>query len=85
MRANHYNRTFDLFNDRNWRGHSYVGLSVKCLTQSLQTTSETLGCAYNSKWNQKPCDLRNEKIKEQQRANPLGGTPRNTYCGENMN
>lgn len=40
--SNHYNRSFDLFNDKFWRGHSYVGISLKMpITQSLHTANET--------------------------------------------
>lgn len=86
--ANHYNRTFDLFNDRNWRGHSYVGLSVKMpLTQSLQTTSETSRMRLQQQMESETLrDLRNEKIKEQLNEQTLLEVRREKYrlAGENL-
>ncbi len=39
--TNYYNNTLRLFNDRYWRGNSYLGLSLKIpISQSLTTTKE---------------------------------------------
>ena len=61
--SNHYNRSFDLFNDKFWRGHSYVGISLKCPSQSLHTANETSSCVSNVRWNRKTCHLRNANAK----------------------
>lgn len=64
--SNHYNRSLDLFNDRFWRGHSYIGLSVKMpITQSLQTANEASRLRLQRQVESENLrDLRNAKAKE---------------------
>lgn len=69
--TNFYNKEFSLFNNRYWRGNSYIGLSVRMpLTQSLTTSKEVSRMRLQQEMESE--NLRNIKSeKEKERLNNL--------------